>query len=195
MGKLSETLRKSIHLSSMVIPLSYRYLLGFNRRLGFALLLGALVISLVIEFHRFWQRSFRKTFHRVFGMILRKHEMRDFTGATYLLFSSMLCVAFMNPYIASASIAFLSLGDTFAALVGINLGRRKFISGNKSLEGSIACFVACFIFGLLWLRNPLLALGGALAATLAELSRIPLDDNILVPLGSGLVMTLMTVFI
>lgn len=195
MGKLSETLRKSIHLSSMVIPLSYRYLLGFNRRLGFALLLGALVISLVIEFHRFWQRSFRKTFHRVFGMILRKHEMRDFTGATYLLFSSMLCVAFMNPYIASAAIAFLSLGDTFAALVGINLGRRKFISGNKSLEGSIACFVACFIFGLLWLQNPLLALGGALAATLAELSRIPLDDNILVPLGSGLVMTLMTVFI
>lgn len=195
MGKLSETLRKSIHLSSMVIPLSYRYLLDFNRRLGFALLLGALVISLVIEFHRFWQRSFRKTFHRVFGMILRKHEMRDFTGATYLLFSSMLCVAFMNPYIASAAIAFLSLGDTFAALVGINLGRRKFISGNKSLEGSIACFVACFSFGLLWLQNPLLALGGALAATLAELSRIPLDDNILVPLGSGLVMTLMTVFI
>ncbi|HNQ43126.1 MAG TPA: phosphatidate cytidylyltransferase, partial [Candidatus Cloacimonadota bacterium] len=133
MGKSSETLRKSIHLSSLVIPFSYRYLLGFNRRLGFALLLGTLVISLIIEFHRFWQRSFRRTFHRIFGMILRRHEMRDFTGATYLLFSSMICVAFLNPLIASASIAFLSLVDTVAALVGINLGRRKFISGNKSL--------------------------------------------------------------
>ncbi|MDD2684179.1 MAG: phosphatidate cytidylyltransferase, partial [Candidatus Cloacimonetes bacterium] len=84
MAWLNESLRKSVHLSSLVIPLSYRYLLGFeNRKLAFSLLLAALVISMVIEFHRFWQKSFRKTFHRIFGRILRKHELKDFTGATY----------------------------------------------------------------------------------------------------------------
>ncbi|MDD2229397.1 MAG: phosphatidate cytidylyltransferase [Candidatus Cloacimonetes bacterium] len=197
---LSETLRKSIHLSSLVIPFSYRYILGFNRRLGFSLLLVAFSISLVIEFHRFWQRSFRKTFNRIFGMILRRHEHRDFTGATYLLFSAMVCVAFFEPVIASCAMAFLSIGDTFAALVGMSFGKRKFIGMNKSLEGSIACFVTCFVFGLFWLKNPnwaypVLALGGALAATIAELGKIPLDDNLKIPFSAGLVMTILYIII
>jgi dolichol kinase len=195
MGRLSETLRKSIHLSSLVIPLGYRYLLDYNRRVAFSLVLIALVISLVIEFHRFWQRSFRKTFHRVFGMILRKHELKDFTGATYLLVASLLCIAFFKEPIAAASIAFLSIGDTFAALVGMNFGKRKFLRNNKSLEGSMACFVTCAIFGLWWLSNPWLAILGALAATAAELGKIPLDDNIKIPLTSALVMSIVSVFI
>jgi len=195
MGKLSETLRKSIHLSSLVIPLGYRYLLQYNRRLGFTLILCALIISLVIEFNRFWQRSFRRTFHRIFGTILRRHELKDFTGATYLLFASLLCIAFFEPKIAAAAIAFLSIGDTFAALIGINFGKRKFIRNNKSLEGSLACFASCLLFGLWWLNSPWLASIGALAATAAELGNIQLDDNIKIPLTAGLVMTIVSIFI
>jgi len=193
--KLSETLRKSIHISSLVIPFTYRYLIGFNRRLGFSLLLIAFTISMIIEFHRFWQRGFRKTFHKIFGLILRRHEMRDFTGATYLLFSAMLCVAFFEPLIASCAMAFLSIGDTFAALIGMNFGKRKFLGVSKSLEGSIACFVSCLIFGLLWMKNPVLALGGALTATLAEMSKIPIDDNLKIPLSAGVVITALSIII
>lgn len=193
---LSETLRKSIHLGSLVIPFSYRFVIGFdNRRLAFSLLLIAFTISLVVEFYRFWQRDFRRTFHRVFGNILRRHEMKDFTGATFLLFSSLLCVAFFSPPIASASIALLSIGDTFAALVGMNFGKRRFGSLGKSLEGSLACFVTCLIFGILWLSNPILALTGAVAATLAELINIPVDDNLRIPLISGLAVTMMQIVI
>lgn len=199
--KLSETLRKSIHLGSLVIPFSYRYLLGFNRRLTFSLLLIALAVSLVIEFHRLWQKSFRKTFNKVFGLILRRHEQKDFTGATYLLFSAMICVAFFEPYIASCAMAFLSIGDTFAAMIGLSFGKRKFLGMSKSLEGSIACFASCFIFGIFWLNTatlpyyPFLAFGGAIAATVAELGRLPLDDNLKVPLGAGIIMTLLYIII
>jgi dolichol kinase len=150
---------------------------------------------MVVEFHRFWQRTFRKTFHRIFGLILRNHELRDFTGATYMLFSGMLCVAFFEPGIAACSMAFLSIGDTFAALVGMNFGKRKFLGMSKSFEGSIACFVSCLIFGLFWLNNPVLAIAGALTATIAELGKIPLDDNLKIPLSAGLVMTLLTIVI
>ncbi|MCB5295730.1 MAG: phosphatidate cytidylyltransferase [Candidatus Cloacimonetes bacterium] len=195
MGRLSETLRKSIHLSSLVIPLGYRYILNYNRRITFTIVLIALVVSLVVEFHRFWQRSFRKTFYRLFGMILRKHELKDFTGATYLLVSSLLCIAFFDEPIAAAAIAFLSIGDTFAALIGMNFGKRKFIRNNKSLEGSLACFVSCSVFGLWWLGNPWMAILGALAATSAELGEIAVDDNIKIPLASALVMSLVSVFI
>ena len=193
---LSETLRKSIHLGSLVIPLSYRYVVRFdNRHLAFSLLLIAFAVSMVVEFYRFWQRDFRRTFNRVFGTILRRHEMKDFTGATFLLFSSMLCVAFFIPPIASCAIAMLSIGDTFAALVGLNFGKRRFGKLGKSLEGSLACFVSCLIFGILWLQNPILAFTGAISATLAELMDIPLDDNLRIPLISGLAMTIMQIII
>ena len=162
----------------------------------FSILLIAFTLSIVIEFHRFWQKGFRKTFHKLFGAILRKHEFKTYTGATYLLFSSMLCVAFFpNPQIASASLAFLSLGDTFAALVGMSYGKRKFLGMNKSFEGSLACFVSCLVFGLLWMRQPFLVLGGALAATFAELGRIPLDDNLKIPIAAGVVMTGLSIII
>ncbi len=180
----------------MVIPLSYRYVIGFdNRRLAFSLLLLAFTISLVVEFYRFWQRNFRRTFNRVFGTILRRHEMKDFTGATYMLFSALLCVAFFSPPIASGAMALLSIGDTFAALVGMNFGKRRFGKLGKSLEGSLACFATCLIFAIFWLQNPVLAFTGALAATLAELVNIPVDDNLRIPLISGLVMTLMQIII
>ena len=195
MGRLSEAARKSIHLSSLVIPFGYRYVLGYNRHMAFVLLLSALSISLIIEFNRFWQRSFRKTFYRIFGSILRRHEFKDLTGATYLLFASLLCVAFFEPRIAAASIAFLSIGDTFAALIGMNFGKRKFLRNSKTLEGSLACFVSCMIFGIWWLGSPWLAILGALAATAAELVNIALDDNITIPLTAGIVMSLVSVFI
>ncbi|MDD3535511.1 MAG: phosphatidate cytidylyltransferase [Candidatus Cloacimonetes bacterium] len=192
----SETLRKTVHLSSLIIPLSYRYIFGFdNRRFVFAVLLVSLVISLLIEFNRFWQLSFRKTFNRIFGRILRKHELKNFTGATYLLFASLICVAFFEPLTASAAIAFLSIGDTFAAIIGINYGKRKFLRNNKSLEGSLACFVSCLIFGLFWLREPWTAIIGALAATAAELGNIPLDDNIKIPLAAALAISITKIFI
>jgi dolichol kinase len=192
---LKESLRKSIHLSSLIIPFGYRYILDYNRKLMFYIMLVAFVVMLVVEFYRFWQKSFRKTFWWIFGMVLRRHEIRDFTGATYLLFSAVICIAFFEPEIAFFAMSFLSLGDTFAAMVGLNFGRRKIIHSNKSLEGSLACFVACFVFALAFKANPVLAFTGALAATLAEISRLPVDDNIEIPLVSALVMTVTRIFI
>jgi len=193
---VKETLRKSIHLFSLVIPFGYRFILKDNRKLMFYVMLAALAIMLVIEFYRFWQKSFRKTFWWIFGLMLRRHELRDFTGATYLLFSAMLCVAFFEPVIVFFALSFLALGDTFAAMVGINMGRRKVGNGKKSLEGSLACFVVCFSYALLFglhpdfYLHPVVAFTGALAATLAELSRLPVDDNVEMPLVSALAMTL-----
>ncbi|MDZ4182819.1 MAG: phosphatidate cytidylyltransferase [Candidatus Cloacimonadaceae bacterium] len=195
MIKLSETLRKGIHISSLAIPFSYRYLLDFNRKLTFYLLLAAFVVSMTVEFYRFWQKSFKKTFYRMFGLILRRHELRDFTGATYLIFSAMICVAFFEPIIAFCAMAFVSIGDTFAAMIGMNFGKRKFLGMKKSLEGSLACFVSTFIFALFFLGSPIQALFGSIAATGAELLDIPVDDNLKIPLISALVMTLTGIMI
>ncbi len=188
---LSETLRKGIHISSLVIPLSYRYLLGYNRRLAFLLLLAAFILSLIMEFYRLWHKTFRKTFYRMFGLVLRRHELKDFTGATYLLFAAMLSVAIFKGEIAFCALVFLSVGDTFAAVIGMNYGRRKFIGMRKSLEGSLGCFVSCLIFGLIFYWNqPVMIVSGSLAAAVAELVNIPVDDNVKIPIASGFAMYL-----
>ncbi|MCB5229525.1 MAG: phosphatidate cytidylyltransferase [Candidatus Cloacimonetes bacterium] len=195
MVKLKEMMRKGIHISSLVIPLSYRYIIGFHhRKLTFSILLVCFVLSLTIEFYRFWQRSFRVTFYRVFGMVLRRHEINNFTGATYLLFSAMLVVAFFPPKIAFCAMAYLSIGDTLAALVGMNWGKRKFLGMSKSLEGSLACFLGTLIFGVFYLPLPQ-AIIGAVSATLAELWDLPIDDNIKIPITSALVLALSGIFV
>lgn len=195
--QVKEMLRKFIHLSSVAIPLAYRYILGYNRWLMFWLLIVALIISLVMEYYRLHLPSFRKMFYRLFGLVLRRHERKDFTGATFLLFAGMLSVAFFKQPIAFLAMSYLSVGDTFAAIVGKATGKRKLLDGKKSIEGSLACFASIMAFAVIFGRelNPWVYSIGALAATLAESWRIPVDDNVKIPLISGFVMSLVHIII
>jgi dolichol kinase len=98
-------------------------------------------------------------------------------------------VLFDKP-IAIAAIAFIIVGDTLAALIGRKYGRHRFFNG-KSWEGSAACFagtlvVAVFTPGLGW---PV-ALIGAVVAAVVEALPLGTDDNVTVPILSGLAMTL-----
>ncbi len=191
-----EAFRKAIHISSLVIPLSYLYILHENRMWMFLVLLPLTLVAMTIEILRLENRTYRRIFYHLFGIILRKHEMNNFTGATYLLVSSLVCFAFFpGDKIAFFAISSLAIGDTFAAIVGILLGKRKIKGTNKSLEGSLACFISTFTYGLLFRIHPVLCFVGALATTVAEASRIPMDDNIKIPVFTAIVMAVANIFI
>lgn len=194
---LSELLRKSIHISSLVIPFMYRYVFKFNRLLMFIILLATLIFLLGLELYRLQIPTFRKLFHRLFGMVMRHHERRDFTGATFMIFSGLLSVVFFKDMIAFLAMSYLSIGDTFAAIVGKAVGKRKFIRSNKSIEGSLACFTSIMIFAIIFSGglNPWVYSLGAIAATIAEAWEIPVDDNLKIPIISGIVMTLVHIFV
>lgn len=193
-----EFIRKSVHTFSIIIPLSYRYIFDYNKNISIIVFGIMALIAIVVEFIRFKKHSIKLLFNEIFGFLLRDHEFSNLTGATYLLTSSLLCIAIFPADIAFISISFLSIGDTVAALIGIRFGKRKIIFTKKSLEGSIACFVCCFIFSVIFLDNLdlttygiwVISLFGALAATIAESSKVYLDDNIKIPIFSALVMTI-----
>ena len=192
----NEITRKSIHISSILLPISYKYIFGYDKRITLLLFVTIAIISIVIELLRLENKNFRKYFHLFFGVILRKHELHDFTGASYLLTSAIVCVAFFPPEIAFVSMAFLSIGDSLAALIGIKFGKRKFYNSDKTLEGSLACFVSTFIFGLFVFKDmPFLAFLGAFSVTLAEATSFKIDDNVKIPIISGIVMSLATIFV
>ncbi len=196
-NKLREALRKSIHIGSLGLPLAYRYIFVYNRFQMFVVLLVALITALGIELSRMQLPSFRKVFHKLFGLMLRKHEIKDFTGATFLFLAFMLCVVFFPPKIAFLAMSFLSIGDTFAAMVGISYGKRKFIGLKKTIEGSLGCFASTMLFSFFFADglSPWVYTLGAFTATLAELWIIPIDDNIKIPLLSGLCMTFINIIV
>merc|ERR1712228_250099 len=107
-------------------------------------------------------------------------------------------IATSPPSIAMASILFLVLGDMSAAIIGVSFGGETVSMklgrhGKKSMEGSTAMFLVCFlvgstIFAPVHLREyPVFF--GALAATLTELYEpLRLNDNLTIPVFSSLAM-------
>ena len=83
---------------------------------------------------------------------------------------------FENKNFVLASFLYLAFGDAVAALAGKAWGKHKIYAG-KSLEGSLACFIVCFIAGLFLLPTWQFAFAGALIAAFIETIPWPLNDN------------------
>ncbi len=195
----SEFYRKMIHVSSIILPIFYRYIFHSNRKQFFLFLAPLTLLAMIIEIIRLENKTFKKIFFNIFGIMLRPHEKYNFTGASYLLISAVISIAVFPKDIAFIAISFLAIGDTAAALIGIPFGKRKLLGTKKSLEGSIACFSATLLFAVFFL-NPaeynvlVIALVGAISATVAEFSRVQINDNIKIPIFSGLVMSFVNIF-
>jgi dolichol kinase len=150
------------------------------------------VVMLIIDIARLRQWRFWTSFARkIIGPLIRHHEQAgDFTGASYILITVCLTVALFTKPIAIAGLSFIIVGDTFAAIIGRKFGRHRFYR-SKTVEGSLACLAGCLITAMLLPDIALsVAVIGAVVATIVEAFPLNVDDNVSVPLVSGLVMTL-----
>lgn len=180
-----EAPRKAIHLASLVIPLAILHLPLDAVRRALAVVAVALLVADVAKIHQPRARSLFVTF---FGPLIRRHEHTGITGSTYMLVSALLATYLFPPAEAACALVFLVLGDTMAAIVGMAWGRTPLFG--KTLEGFLAGFAASLAGGLFLVPElPVLAVAlGALAAALAEVLPIPVDDNFRIPLVAGLVL-------
>lgn len=127
---------------------------------------------------------------------LRPEEESKFTGCSYLLVGCLVTGLAFPRDIASLAIAFLSLGDPVATVVGVWKGDTRL--WGKSVEGNIACLVVCLLIAILVaniLENPppLVAIAGAIFAAVFQALPLRLNDNLTIPLGSALAMMVMSV--
>ncbi len=178
-------IRKFLHLMTMVIPITYI----FVNRFQMVLFLASLgVLAVIIDFLRLEVKPIGRFFSRILGKILWEREKHTLTGATNYSIAAFLSVYFFDKWVAIAVLLFLALGDTAAYIIGVRWGITYFNS-EKTIEGSAACLIICLGISLLLPRPDILILiVGAVIASAVELFPLGVDDNITLPLISGVAM-------
>jgi dolichol kinase len=177
--------RKAIHLGALVMPIGLWWVPSGYARL---ILFGFFLLLATIDVIRWTDTRFSRWLSRNLHLVLRPHEGKRFTGGTYILAAGTLCSILFPKPVAVAALICIILGDTAAVFVGRAFGRIKI--GDKTLEGSLAFFLASLL-GILWIPGlPLLVLvSGAGVAAFVEALPLPVDDNLSSPLAAGIVMS------
>ncbi|MCK4576833.1 hypothetical protein KAU34_10525 [candidate division WOR-3 bacterium] len=187
MKKLSKGIkvRKFLHLLTAFFPLLYIYL---ERREMLILLFSLTFISYLADILRLEIKPLGRIFYRIFEKMLWEKEKKIFTGASTYLLSAFLAVFLFSKPVAIAALLFLSVGDTIAYFVGTRFGKIS-IAGEKTLEGSLACLILCIVISFFIHNLPLrVTIAGAIGASTVELFPFGVDDNLMLPLVSGLIM-------
>ena len=196
-----ELLRKSIHLMSLSIPISYIFLT--KETMLYIFIPFAIAITL---FDILSQRVkfFTKLLLSFFGKMLRPHELRGegtFNGATWVIISAAICVAIFPKVIMITGFTILIISDIFAALIGRKYGKRPLF--DKSWEGTASFIITAMLIVFIYysvfsLPNSYL-IAGVVAAIVggfveAVSNVVKVDDNFSIPISVGVVMLIFEYF-
>ena len=177
--------------------LAFPILYLFIGKTPLLILIGSvLAFFMLVDVSRLLWKRFNVAVFRRLAFFYRPNEERAFTSATLFLAGAFLAVFLFPKPIATMALVFVTFGDLVAKYAGLEHGRTHVM--DKTLEGSLMCFLACAGAGFVWSQfvpmPPAQYLLGALAATLAELLPFSLNDNFTVPLVSSTVMLLPAYF-
>lgn len=168
-------------------------LLGSQLQKGsFMLLLVVLLgVFLMLDLVRLSHRKTGEFFHDRFKFkMFKESERKRLSSMTLFLLGVTLSYLFFDKNVAVAACSFMILGDLAAKIVGMSFGRTKLF--HKTVEGTLAHLVLCvytaYVLHVLNLVPFLAGLSGAIAATICEALPLAINDNVSVPLFSGIVM-------
>ena len=179
-------LRKLIHLAMTWLP-ALGWLISYQLELALAAAL--LLASLGVEVARRQQQSVNRLLWHFLPSTFRSDEGRKILGSTWFAIGALAALILFGRDIGGTAVLFLTWGDPAAELVGRRWGQP---GQRKTLAGSLGCLVACLLAACVGIGlgglGPLVALTGAVVATLAERWSPPPDDNVWLPIVTGLVM-------
>ncbi|MFZ3384425.1 MAG: diacylglycerol/polyprenol kinase family protein [Candidatus Methanoperedens sp.] len=178
---IQEIKRKAVHLTSIIIVLTYHY---YGKENVLLLLITYLVVILGLEYFRIEHGHRLPVVHTLF----RIKEADRLGGHVFFTIGSIIAVSVFSKEIASAAILMTTFGDASAAIFGKAFGR-TWIKGleNRAYEGCAAEFIADIIIGSIFLQSWIAIFVMAGTATIVETITDKLDDNLLIPIFSGFI--------
>ena len=190
-----ELKRKTIHISSLWIPLTLYFL---HPSLSFTLFSTLFIGNVALEYGNYkkWPWA-RFLFGKIFVTTLRSHEISktqlNHSGSLYVIASAMACSLLFSQTIGTIALTIMLISDSCAALIGKIYGSRK-IRGKKTIEGTFAFLLSALIIMVIY--NPIYPVSYAsiiacICATLAELyeDKLEIDDNLSISLSVGVVLS------
>ncbi|MCF7805741.1 MAG: SEC59/DGK1/VTE5 family protein [Candidatus Marinimicrobia bacterium] len=184
--------RKAIHLGSSIIPIAYFFV---SKPLILSLLIPATLLTITIDYGRRYVKWMDTLFNFLFGYVLRDDEEAEYslTGGSYVMLAEVIAILLFPKFIAIAGLLTLSIGDSAAALIGRPFGKHK-LYGEKTWEGTLAFLISSVIVVSLIPGIPIwAAILSSVAGACVELFFNVVDDNIFIPVASGIVLVLLAV--
>jgi len=185
-----ELFREIIHTSSFLVTLISKYLLGVH--IVVPLIFAVTTLYIVSEFARIQGAKFPIVSAITWKAALRPEFYEFATAPIFFALGIMLALVLFPDPINYASVTILTLGDGFATIFGKKIGRTVIpFNKGKCLEGSLCGFTLALLAALIFV-NPLKALIGATIGMLIEVLPLPINDNLTIPLVTGLALTLIS---
>lgn len=190
--KLSFThpLRQILKLTLLTIPLGAIWL---SKTFIIPIIIGLLLLFIIFDVIRFLAPNINQRYLH-FKFFAKQKEKLRVSGATLIFLSMLLCFWLFPKEIAILSLIIFILGDSLAPL-----GQKLLpipLLADKTLGGAVIIFSVSAVSGLflksltpLSLSLPLIFSASLAAAILDQLSYL-VDDNLLVPVGTALILTL-----
>ncbi len=180
----AELARKALHIATAALPVALSF--GWTTQATLRVVLtAAALLALAVELLRRVWPAFSRAFAATFGPLIRTHERRALTGATWLAIAMAVVLWIAPLYVAIAALWAAAVGDAAAAVVGRSTRHwRKRSGSGKTAAGSLAAAVATAL-GVLWLTpaSPAVATALGAVAAAAEYPTAPIDDNLRIALA------------
>ena len=162
------------------------------------------IAGLLMDFTRLNFEQFNRFYIKYAGIVMRRSEANGFSGLPFYALGVSVSLYIFPEKLAVLSVLFLIFADPISSLIGIKYGRQKILP-NKSLEGAIAGFVVCYLLtmghGFVTVGNePKLVVFAFIAGLIGMASElvsglIEVDDNLTIPVLSGLGLTVLSSFL
>ncbi|MBT3219445.1 MAG: hypothetical protein HN348_10170 [Proteobacteria bacterium] len=191
-------LRVAFHMSSGFLCLVlFEHILNYQ----WALVASAawLVWAWTLEITRRYYPTWNDFLMTIFGPFARDHERYRINSATWFGTAIFILLITSPPMIAVLAVLVLAIGDPVAAMVGRRWGKHR-VFGHKSIEGTLGFTVACMAVGMTYLTIyywdigflaiVVLATVAAVVGAIVELLSTRLEDNLMVPIISAWVTSL-----
>jgi len=179
-----EIIRKALHLLIAFVPI----LASIDLQATMILLGGGTLFYVFAERLRIEGRTVFIVSNLTIIASRQRDRGRFVLGPVTLGIGAMLALLLYPSTAAAIAIYALAFGDGFASLAG-NLFRSPAIpfTRNKSLAGSLACFLAVLL--ATWRLTGRFSIAVVIAAAATALELIPIRDfdNLILPVGTGFV--------
>lgn len=160
-------------------------------------------LGFALDFVRLYNPKFNAFAIKLMGPLMRKSEKDGFSGLPFYALGVALSILFYQKEIALLVIMFLVFADPMASIMGIAFGNKKFLP-NKTMVGTFSCWATCTAIVFINFSRThdfnanfiVFAISAGLIGAISEiLSAFNVDDNVTIPVVSGLGITLLNNFI